>query len=391
MIGSTVADNLDRLWDVLIVGAGVAGAIAAYGAARQGKSVLLIDKALFPRGKACGCCLNKAAVELLDQAGLNVRLLGAVPLDRFQLACAGTRAMLHTPPGLAISREILDVALIGHAQRAGACFMPQTAAQHTQVFPLHRTVYVLKGGIPAVMRAKVVLAADGLGGRLLRETSGLEIAANSRIGVAATLDHAGDAFAPGIIYMACGKHGYVGLVMVEAGQLHIAAALDVNAVRDASGAGHAVAEIICGSGIPVPHGLDKCRWHGAPALTCRRKIIAAPRLFVIGDAAGYVEPFSGEGMAWALASGRSVLPLVDKLPDVWRPELEEQWQRRHDELVAARQRTCRAVTLLLRYPGLLRMAIQALRLSPWLAMPLLRKINQPFNNIQPRSSDGIAH
>ena len=75
---------------------------------------------------------------LLDQTGLNVRLLGAVPVDRFQLACAGTRAMLHTPPGLAISREILDVALIGHAQRAGACFMPQTAAQQTQAFPLHR-------------------------------------------------------------------------------------------------------------------------------------------------------------------------------------------------------------------------------------------------------------
>ncbi|MDA8377758.1 MAG: FAD-dependent oxidoreductase [Planctomycetia bacterium] len=381
MICGAVANNMDRLWDVLIVGSGVAGAMAAYGAARQGKSVLLIDKARFPRGKACGCCLNKAAVDLLDQTGLNVRLLGAVPVDRFQLACAGTRAMLHTPPGLAISREILDVALIGHAQRAGACFMPQTAAQQTQAFPLHRTVDVLTSGIPAVLRAKVVLAADGLGGRLMRETSRLEIASNSRIGVAATLEHAGDAFAPGIIYMACGKHGYVGLVIVEAGQLHIAAALGVNAVRDASGPGHAVEEIMCEAGMPVPLGLDKCRWYGAPALTCRRKIIAAPRLFVIGDAAGYVEPFSGEGMAWALASGLGILSLVDQVPDVWRPDLEEQWQRRHHDLVVARQRTCRAVTMLLRHQGLLRMAIRALRLSPALAVPFLWKINKPFINI----------
>ncbi len=83
MICFSAAGDAGRLWDVLVVGAGVAGAMAAHGAAQRGLSVMLIDKAAFPRGKACGCCLNQAAVKLLEEAQFNIRDLGATPIDRF--------------------------------------------------------------------------------------------------------------------------------------------------------------------------------------------------------------------------------------------------------------------------------------------------------------------
>src|SRR5260370_12473887 len=76
----------DRSWEVVIIGAGPAGAIAAHQLARLGKSVLLVDKVLFPRWKVCGCCLNAGALATLHAADLG-RLAAqcrAVPLQNLQ-------------------------------------------------------------------------------------------------------------------------------------------------------------------------------------------------------------------------------------------------------------------------------------------------------------------
>ncbi len=378
MICASDMSKRDRIWDVLIVGAGVAGAMAASRLAQLGLSVLLIDKAAFPRAKACGCCLNHSAVGLLTDAGLDVRALGAVPVNRFELACSGTTVTVPTPPGLAVSREILDVALIRHAEKAGAVFMSGAPAVSTQTSADYRVVDGRHNGIETSWRARVVLVADGLGGRLLKDSGGVHIAAKSRVGLAGTLEHTTDFYAPGNIYMACGKRGYAGLVMVENGRLHIAAALDCIAAQQAAGAGNAVAEIIREAGLPVPASLGTCRWYGAPALTRRRHRLFEQRLFILGDAAGYVEPFSGEGMAWALASASRVVPLVSAGVQAWRPELGRQWELQHRKLIGSRQRMCRVLTLLLRNAGLTRVAIEALQLSPALASPLVRRINRPF-------------
>jgi flavin-dependent dehydrogenase len=383
--------QLDSLWDVLVVGAGVAGAMAAWGAARKSRRVLLIDKAAFPRGKACGCCLNAAAVQLLDQAGLNLRRYGAMPIHQFHLACHGAAARLQMPPGLALSREVLDVALIEHAQKAGAVFLPRTIARRTVSAPPCRVVHVLKDGKPLALRAKVVLVADGLGGKLLQECGGVDIARHSRVGLAATVDDAQAAYVAGTIYMACGKGGYAGLVRIERGQLHIAGALAVDAVKRSAGAAEALAEIICQSGLPVPAGLRQCRWHGAPALTRRRKMIAYDRMFVLGDAAGYVEPFSGEGMAWALAAGRSVIPLARQAVDQWHPGLARQWHKQQHQLLHSRQRACGALAMTLRHPRMVSFMVQALRVAPALAGPLVRHINRPFMDLYSRRSDGLAY
>ena len=63
--------SLDSLvgtnWDVVVIGAGPAGAFAAYRLARRGLSVLLVEKLMLPRYKVCGCCLSNASVQLLEE------------------------------------------------------------------------------------------------------------------------------------------------------------------------------------------------------------------------------------------------------------------------------------------------------------------------------------
>ena len=75
-------------WDVVVVGAGPAGSMAALEIARRGPSVLLVDKARFPRYKVCGCCLNGRTLSLLGLAGLGglVEQCGGSPLRSFELA-----------------------------------------------------------------------------------------------------------------------------------------------------------------------------------------------------------------------------------------------------------------------------------------------------------------
>ena len=61
--------------DVLIAGAGPAGAVAAIGLARAGARVLLVDRARFPRDKLCGDTLNPGALRILDRLGTRSRII----------------------------------------------------------------------------------------------------------------------------------------------------------------------------------------------------------------------------------------------------------------------------------------------------------------------------
>src|SRR5262249_50826478 len=67
---SSLADVARRTWDVVIVGAGPPGSMAALGLAGHGLDVLLVDRAAFPRWKVCGCCLNPFTLGILAGAGL---------------------------------------------------------------------------------------------------------------------------------------------------------------------------------------------------------------------------------------------------------------------------------------------------------------------------------
>ena len=105
--------------------------------------------------------------------------------------------------------------------------------------------------------------------------------------------------------MAVGKGGYVGLVRVEDGGLNAAAAFERRFLRVCGGPAGAASRILSGSGFPAVSAFGEAEWRGTVALTRTTRPVAADRVFLIGDATGYVEPFTGEGMAWALDVGPS--------------------------------------------------------------------------------------
>jgi flavin-dependent dehydrogenase len=352
--------------------------MAALEFSRQGATVLLVDRAAFPRSKVCGACLNPFALALLRRVGLgeSIARAGAAHIHQMSLAAGRSRANIPLIGWRVLSRLRLDMTIVTAAQAAGARFMPGTQAVLGPIQADRRVLRLDEQGERVEVGARLVVAASGLGGGFLRgeESFEAQIAPGSRIGLGTTVDSFPASYAPGIIYMAYGSGGYAGLVQTEDGALNIAAALELETVRQFQNPGAAVTQILDGAGSPAIANLARMSWHGTPPLTRSVSRPAWPRVLAIGDASGYIEPFTGEGIGWALASGARVAQFAGPALQNWQPDLEADWISVQKKVRADSGRLCRAITWVSRRPKLARGLVGCLGRWPRLANPLLRRI-----------------
>lgn len=367
-------------WDIVVVGAGLSGCIAARQAARLGSQVLLVEKASLPRRKVCGCFLNANAVASLEQLDLmHLLQTSGAPAVRGVFVAAGSRqAYLPLPTGAALSRHWLDEHLSREATAAGATLLTRTEAHLSAVDQDGCTLRLVRGDDEVEVRARIVIAADGLAGRLARETPGCTqfVDARSRIGVSAATSRVPDGYRPGTIQMVVGHEGYVGSLQVEDGRVEIAAALDPVAMKR-HGPGETVRRILERSPLPRFEDVHQLSWQGTPPLSCRTSPPAAARIFFVGDAAGYIEPFTGEGMAWAIASGAAVAATAHQAVGHYSADLPRRWIAQRERLLRGRMRLCRLVTRSLRYQRLTELNVTVLGHLPFLATPVIRWLNRP--------------
>jgi flavin-dependent dehydrogenase len=372
----SVADAVGTSWDVLVVGAGPAGALASRRAALDGMRVLLVDRQRFPRDKVCGGCLSARTVAALRAAGVggSITNLGGRRLNRLRLGGWGRAARLRLPPGLALSRRSLDAALVDQAVEAGAEFLPGHCVAVGACESDRRRVSLRSASTSRETAAKVVVDASGLGSGFLDPEANERVPAGARVGCSTVVDGSTLAYVEGTIYMAVDAVGYLGAVRLEDGRLNIAAALDPDAVR-IGGPGSVARSILRGAGFDALDELQRARWSGTPRLGQRPRRRAAERVFAIGDAAGYVEPFTGEGIGWAVQSATMLGPIVEQAVVRWSDELMATWTRTHRLELARSQRACRVLAWLLRRPRAVRTAIRALERRPELGAPVVRHLH----------------
>jgi flavin-dependent dehydrogenase len=330
-----------------VIGAGPSGALAAALLARRGIEVTLVDKSSFPRHKVCGCCLSPTAIRALSDAGYAglPEELGAVPLTEMHLYNGGQRIKLRLQNSFSLSRAKFDNALIEIAQEEGATFISDTTASVGGVEGFRRVVELGE----SEARSKVVIAADGLGGCSLRKLPELQSTAtnDSKIGTGAISQTGASAYESGIIYMCVGGGGYVGLVRLEDNSLDIAAALSPDYLRRMHNPADAITRLLRAAKLPIPSDIHEIEWRGTVGLTRRRAQVAAERLFAIGDCASYVEPFTGEGIAWALIGALNVVPLAERASLAWDKSLAAQWERTYRNEVCAKQKKTAVIAGLL--------------------------------------------
>jgi flavin-dependent dehydrogenase len=182
--------------------------------------------------------------------------------------------------------------------------------------------------------------------------------------------------------MAVAPGGYVGLVRTRSGQGNLAAAIDASALRAARTPETAVVQILSTARLDVPDLASGERWYGTLPLTRQANRLWAERIVLVGDAAGYVEPFTGEGIGWAIASAISaVRPVVENL-ELWQPHSIARWEAAERRRMARGQLVCRLVSSFLRRPRAVRVALAALSVAPGLAAPLVRHVCRSKRNVQ---------
>ncbi len=377
--GST-GRSVDPAWDVVVIGAGPAGAVAATLAARHGLRTLLVDAKRFPRRKTCGGCLSRSAVTALRQFGLDdvVHEIGAAPIDRIRFTAQSSTSEIDLPAGYAIDRARFDAALVDRAVGAGAEFRPGCTAKVLGVQGGWQQVHLAVGERSEVATTHVAVVADGL----LRSSLHTEACApanagrHARIGVA-TVTH-GDDFRveSGTIEMSIARQGYAGAVRLDERRILIAAALDRDALKSQS-IGEAVTAMLLESGKSAPNALLKCEWMASPTLTRRPSQIAGERWFAIGDAAGYVEPFTGDGMATAIESAIAIEPWFVDAQVGWRPAFVAEWSVAHRRIVRRRQWLCRGLAWTLRRPWAVRGLLALSRSAPVLTSRSFARLQQP--------------
>jgi geranylgeranyl reductase family protein len=280
-------------FDVVVVGAGPAGSAAAAAAAAGGASVALLDRSAFPRYKTCGGGLIGPSLAALPP-GFPVR----ATIRRASFTLAGERPTTRSsgdPIIQTATRAELDDWLAGQAVRAGADFHSPCAVRSVEVGPDEVVLTTDAGPISA----RVVVAADGASGRLSRligvTTSqvdlGLEVELEAGPTAAAWTDriHLDWGPIPGSYAWVFPK-GDILTVGVIAGRgrpedtrrylADFLAQQGLTGLRVVEESGH----------------LTRCRAPDSP--------VANGRLLAVGDAAGLLEPWTREGISFALRSGR---------------------------------------------------------------------------------------
>ncbi len=297
------------MFDVIVCGAGPAGSVAAAVAARGGARVLLVDRAVFPRDKLCGDTINPGAIAVLRRLGLSGFEPGAIPLDGMEVTGErGVRVRCAYPRGvtaLSILRRDLDGALASAAVAAGARFEAGVTVRGPLLDDGRVRGVVIAGrdGRDVRMPAPLVVAADGRRSRLAIALGLTRHPARPRRwaiggyfeGVAGT-----GAFGE----MHVRRARYIGVAPVP-GQLTNVCAVVPRGVKIDDPA--TILTRLVAADRLLRDRFREARLVAPPVvlgpLAVDARAAGVPGLLLAGDAAGFIDPMTGDGLRFAIRGG----------------------------------------------------------------------------------------
>ncbi len=304
--------------EVIVVGGGPAGSSTAALLAEAGHEVMVLDRARFPRDKACAEYLSPATVDAFGRLGVLAAIERCAP-ERprgMRLIVGGQPGVLLDYPdgqgtrrALCLERRVLDATLLAHARARGAQVLEgwQVGGVEAAAGAAHvvaRPVAEPRSRQHA-LSARLVIAADGARSTVVAHL-GLRravpwprragfIARYRGAAGAAALREAGE--------MHVGRGIYCGLAPLPDGRINVGLVMDMAAARRAGSASAAFAAGLArlpGAAARLRDGSREGHLQGAAPLAVRATRVYGDGFLLVGDAAGFLDPFTGEGIFRAI-------------------------------------------------------------------------------------------
>lgn len=364
--------------DVLVVGAGPAGSIAALMLARAGVRVRIVDRVRFPREKLCGDTLNPGSLALLDRLGVSHAIRSrALPVTGMVVTGpGGTRVVGEYEDGLrgaALSRRDLDVLLLEDATRAGAEFDAGVMVRGPLLSPDGSQLVGVRVAAQAEehdLRARVVIAADGRHSRLAFNLGLAAYAARPR------------RWAFGAYYTdvdgltTCGEmhirlDGYVGIAPLPGGVTNVCVVRELGSPFRAQRAeGDRLIESAIAADPVLRERFVRARRvtdvTALGPLAVESRGVGIGGLLLAGDAAGFIDPMTGDGLRFAIRGAELAAEAAQRELETGRAGFRELAAARRREF-AGKWRVNRALRAIVASPHGVRLASA---LASWWRMPI---------------------
>jgi flavin-dependent dehydrogenase len=292
--------------DVLVVGGGPAGSATSALLARRGWRVALIDRAVFPRAKACGDYVNPGCDALFERLGVRAAVAAAAaPVHGMRLVTAGGQIVPLAFPrrtGWSVPRARLDQVLLHHAARSGVavhegCRLVSLISETRGV-----RATVAHGAHQDCYDARVVIGADGLRSTVAR-AAGIDAPVRTgRYTVGAYLEGLGESGEWGEIHLR--PQGYCGVAHFANGLANVTLAVPRSVLRAWRGRVETGYWSWLDGCLGLRDRLTRARRVGrftaVGPLGYHRRPVGRGRVLLVGDSAAHADPMTGQGVYLAL-------------------------------------------------------------------------------------------
>ena len=377
-------------YDVIIAGGGPAGASAAIHLATGGARVLLLEQKKFPRAKLCGEFISPECTPHFERLGVAEQMFAADPAKLNETVFYSRRGTSVTVPSawfgangvaLGLSRAEMDERLLRRATDAGAVVLENSLVVDL-LLDQHRVkgVTVKHAGSEARYRAPVTIDATGRARTLARRIAKSNHETKpQRASLVAFKAHLSDArVAPGACEIYFYRGGYGGLSSVENGLSNLCFIASARAVRECGADAERVMRKVVCQNRRAAYALESAQAHTSWLAVSlegfgRHPVTPATGLLSIGDAASFIDPFTGSGMLMALESGELAASVINGQPGVIDPaDLEARYRSAYKRKFHSRLRVCSLMRRAAFVPGLAQMAIRVFGQSDRLRQRLSR-------------------